>query len=172
MTKIGKILSYLDEKEKSNISLSDKHTKVMKDFSKIADDELSKANIDTNDNGIDRKELEKITDQDLEENDELTPGQKSLAWEGFNDLKVRKPRLKSLADDITDLAKDTVVNTAHALTGGAFRKRRKVSESREHDENKTMALAQYLGIDPSEIESSYDEFYTSDNAYIIMLKMK
>lgn len=135
MTKIGRLLNYLDEEKKSSTTI-DKYTKVTKDFTKIASDELSKANLDTNDNGINKKELEKITDQDLEESDELTPGQKSLAWEnynakvrkfmkeGFNDLKTNKPRLRSLATDIGDLAKDTVVNTAHALTGDVFRKRR------------------------------------------------
>lgn len=77
----------------------DKYTTYINAF-KVAGDELSKLNLDTNDNGIGKKELEDITGDDIEE--ELTPGQKSLVWESQDD--------------------------------------------------KILALAQYLTVDPSEIE--------------------
>ena len=88
----------------------DKYTTYINAF-KVAGDELSKLNLDTNDNGIGKKELEDITGDDIEE--ELTPGQKSLVWENQDD-----------SDD------DDYVG----------------------DANKILALAQYLAVDPSEIE--------------------
>ena len=63
----------------------DKYTTYINAF-KVANDELSKLNLDTNDNGIDDKELEE---------EELTAGQKSLVWESQDD------KLKALAQYLT-----------------------------------------------------------------------
>lgn len=90
----------------------DKYTTYINAF-KVAGDELSKLNLDTNDNGISKKELEDITGDDIEE--ELTPGQKSLVWESQDD--------------------------------------------------KILALAQYLAVEPSEISYDADsgKYYGKDD---------
>lgn len=60
--------------EKKNTEKLDKFTVYINAF-KVAGDELSKQNLDTNDNGIPNPNKPEEKDEDL------TPGQKSLVWE-------------------------------------------------------------------------------------------
>lgn len=60
--------------EKKNTEKLDKYTIYINAF-KVATDELSKLNLNTNDNGIPDPNKPEEKDEDL------TPGQKSLVWE-------------------------------------------------------------------------------------------
>ena len=72
----------------------DKYTEYINAF-KVAADELSKQNIDTNDNGIEIKK-----NKEGEDEPELTNGQKSLVWENLEDTIAN-----NLKDYIFDLTK-------------------------------------------------------------------
>lgn len=66
----------MNEKKSSKSNKIDKFTTYINAF-KVAGDELSKQNIDTNDNGIPDPNNPGKKDDD---EDDLSPGQKSLMW--------------------------------------------------------------------------------------------
>ena len=68
----------------------DKYTEYINAF-KVAADELSKQNIDTNDNGIEIKK-----NKEGEDEPELTNGQKSLVWEADEDYSQEELALANI----------------------------------------------------------------------------
>lgn len=78
----------------------DKYTEYINAF-KVAADELSKQNIDTNDNGIEIKK-----DKEGKDEPELTNGQKSLVWEADEQLEDKaKVLAEHLGVEVSDVEK-------------------------------------------------------------------
>lgn len=73
-------------------------------------------------------------------NEEIEKFLKTLEEQNDQELTVsNKPKLRSMADDIADLAGETVKSVGHALTGDIFRKRKSSVNNLGNKRSKTIS---------------------------------